>query len=106
MLGKENVQSQPATESRRRLANHFSGWRPAENCTKEGLGGSTPLGRPADSVAAPEGTDQSVLRWRWQVAGERGDAMVEPIALPRGLHGEVVQRPLLSFSPCSPSTGT
>lgn len=64
------------------------------------------MGRPADSAEAPEGTDQSVLRWRWQVAGERGDAMVEPIALPRGLHGEVVQKPLLSFGPCSPSTGT
>ena len=49
MLGRKNVKSQPPTESRRRPMNHFSGWDPAEHCTKEGLGrgGSLPLEHPS-----------------------------------------------------------
>ena len=98
MLGRKNVKSQPPTESRRRPMNHFSGWDPAEHCTKEGLGrgGSLPLEHPS------WGVDQLVLIWRWQVGWREGDTIVEP---PGGFTGRSSRSPSLSFHPRGPSMG-
>lgn len=98
MLGRKNVKSQPPTESRRRPMNHFSGWDPAERCTKEGVrkGGSLP--GASHLRGRPVGADL-------EVAGgvDRGDTIVEP---PGGFTGRSSRSPSLSFLPSGPSTGT
>ena len=98
MLGRKNVKSQPPTESRRRPMNHFSGWDPAERCTKEGVGKGGSLPGASHLRGRPVGADL-------EVAGgvDRGDTIVEP---PGGFTGRSSRSPSLSFLPSGPSTGT
>ena len=98
MLGRKNVKSQPPTESRRRPMNHFSGWDPAERCTKEGVrkGGSLP--GASHLRGRPVGADLEVAG-----GADRGDTIVEP---PGGFTGRSSRSPSLSFLPSGPSTGT
>ena len=98
MLRRKNVKSQPPTESRRRPMNHFSGWDPAERCTKEGVGKGGSLPGASHLRGRPVGADL-------EVAGgvDRGDTIVEP---PGGFTGRSSRSPSLSFLPSGPSTGT
>lgn len=78
--------------------NHFSGWDPAEHCTKEGVGKGGSLPGASHLRGRPVGADL-------EVAGgvDRGDTIVEP---PGGFTGRSSRRPSLSFLPRGPSTGT
>ena len=84
MFGRENVRSQPPTESRRRPMNHVSGRDPAEHRTK-GWGGVTLCLWGAPLEGETSWCQSGVGRW----GGEREYCR----GAPSGHHREVIQKP-------------
>ena len=96
MFGRENVRSQPPTESRRRPMNHVSGRDPAEHRTK-GWGGVTLCLWGAPLEGETSWCQSGVGRW----GGEREYCR----GAPSGHHREVIQKPQRVLSSMRPLHG-